>query len=63
MSDFVYLVIRQIDSLVGPEVDVFTDFDLAHEWAETLRASGREAVEQEQRFLTRQIIDEMKHTL
>jgi hypothetical protein len=60
---FVYLVIRDLDSYDGPEIDVFTDLDLAHDWAATLRDSGREVIEQEQGILDTADIDSMKETL
>lgn len=61
--DFVYLVIRDLDSYYEAEIDVFTDFDLAHEWAATLRASGKDVVEQEQAILGTADIAAMKQTL
>lgn len=62
-SMFVYLVIRDLDSYDGPEVDVFTDLDLAHKWAATVRDSGREVIEQEQGVLRPSDIAEMKELL
>lgn len=44
----VYLIIRDLDSHDGPEVDVFEDFDDASEAAATLREQGIDFVEQEQ---------------
>lgn len=60
---FVYLVIRDLDSYDGPEIDVFTDLDLAHNWAAALRESGREVIEQEQGILRPEDIADMKTTL
>lgn len=61
--DFVYLVIRGLDDYAGPEVDVFTDPDLAHKWAASLRDSGREIIEQEQGILSAADIAAMEQRL
>lgn len=63
MSDFVYLVIRDLDSYDGPEVDVFSDLDLARDWAQALRDTGRVVIEQEQFILGPHALHEMKETL
>lgn len=60
---FVYLVIRGLDNYEGPEVDVFSDLELAHDWAAALRDSGREVIEQEQGILRPEDIADMKTTL